>query len=148
MRGAIPKKVKQTKATAWSARKKALYIAKTAQTKQAEEIVLLKVAALSSIADYYVICTAGSEPQIRAIIDSVGMALLKEGIRPLSIEGAQVAQWVIVDYNDVVFHIFREEARLFYNLDRLWCDAPKTLIADKPLKRKKPVLSPKKRKLS
>jgi ribosome-associated protein len=147
LKAVIPKKVKQTKTPVWSARKKALQIAKLSQAKQAGDVVLLKVGTLSSIADYYVICTAGSEPQIRAIVDGVEMALSKEGIRPLSMEGAQVAQWVIVDYNDVILHIFREEARLFYNLDRLWGDAPKTCIADKPLKGKKRVISSKKRKL-
>ena len=93
--------------------------------KKAENIVLLQVEALSSVGDYYVICSVDSEPQARAIVDAVEEKLLKKKYRAIGIEGMQTAVWVLVDFNDVILHIFKKEARSFYSLDRLWVDAPR-----------------------
>lgn len=117
---------------AWDAKHKALHIGEIVQSKHAEEIILFEVTALTSLADYFVICSAESEPQIRAIADAVEGNLSEHGIRPLGIEGREAAIWLLIDYGDVVLHIFKDEARSFYNLDRLWGDAPQIGLSDKP----------------
>ncbi len=99
---------------------------------------------LSSLTEYYVLCSADSEPQIRAIVEAVETALSKNGYRPLGVEGIKAAFWVLIDYNDVILHIFTKEARAFYSLDRLWNDAPRMDISEPPLTQKKTV--PRKRK--
>jgi ribosome-associated protein len=91
--------------------------------KKAEKLVVLNLQGLTSIADYFVLATAGSDRQAQALADAVEAALKAEGRRPLSIEGYS-SPWILVDYGDVVFHIFHDEARRFYGLERLWGDAP------------------------
>lgn len=83
---------------------------------------------MTSLADFFVICSAESEPQIRAIIDATEESLSKEGARPLGVEGREAGSWVLVDFNDVILHIFRKETREFYDLDRLWGDAPRLFL--------------------
>ena len=150
MRFVIPKVAKKTAPQTLSdAKAKALLIAEALWIKQAEDIILLCVEGLSSITDYYVICTAHSEPQMQALIDGTEDALREKGDRPLGIEGRDAAQWVLVDCNEVILHIFKQETRLFYNLDRLWVDAPRINYGDEretALKEKKP--APRKRKVS
>lgn len=107
------------------AKKKALQIAEVAQSKHAEEIVIFHVSELTSLADFFVLCSAESEPQMRAIVDAVEEALNKKGARPYGVEGREAGLWILLDYNDVILHIFKKEAREFYNLDRLWGDAPR-----------------------
>jgi len=124
------KKIKEPLEAAWTAREKALAIAEIARAKKAEDIILLQVEALSSIGDYYVVCSADSAPQMRAIVDAVEITLSQRKCRPLGIEGMRATQWVLVDCNDVILHIFHKEARVFYNLDRLWGDAPRTDILE------------------
>ena len=91
--------------------------------KKAEKLVVLNLQGLTSMADYFVLATAGSDRQAQALADAVEAALKAEGRRPLSIEGYS-SPWILVDYGDVVFHIFHDEARRFYGLERLWGDAP------------------------
>ena len=106
----------------------------------------MHIEGLSSLAEYYVLCSADSEPQIRAIVDGVESVLSKVGYRPLGIEGIKTAFWVLIDYNDVILHIFTKEARGFYNLDQLWSDAPRTDIVETPLTQKETVSRKKKAK--
>jgi ribosome-associated protein len=109
----------------WDSQKKALQIAEVAQSKHAGEIVLFHVSEITSLADFFVLCSAESEPQMRAIADAVEDSLSKKGARPYGIEGREGGLWILIDYNDVILHIFKKEAREFYNLDRLWGDAPR-----------------------
>lgn len=102
--------------------------------KKAEDTVVYEVKKVSDIADYFVICSAGSQPQIRAILDEIEVALGKEGIRPLQIEGSPVSHWVLLDYDDVIIHVFRKETREFYNLDGLWGDSPVLDLEEADLK--------------
>lgn len=106
------------------AKKKALRIAEIALQKHAEEIAIFQVSEITSLADFFVICSAESAPQIHAMTDAVGDALSKNGWRPLGVEGREGGVWVLIDYNDVILHIFKKETREFYGLDRLWGDAP------------------------
>ncbi|KAA0253737.1 ribosome silencing factor [Acidobacteria bacterium ACD] len=91
--------------------------------KKAEKLVVLSLAGLTSVADYFVLSTATNERQAQALADAVEAAMKAEGRRPLSIEGYQRAAWILLDYGDVVFHVFDEESRRFYGLERLWGDA-------------------------
>ena len=98
--------------------------------KKALDVQVLHVAPLTSIADYLVIGSAESDRQTRAIADSVVDALSRVNQRPLSLEGTTSGQWVLIDFGDVVAHVFRQDARLHYALERLWSDARNIPIPD------------------
>jgi ribosome-associated protein len=95
-----------------------------ASDKLAENLVLLDVRELTSIADYFVICSGGSDRQVRAISRQIHDALALEGEKALHEEGDSEAQWILLDYDSVIVHIFTPEERDHYRLDRLWGDAP------------------------
>lgn len=87
------------------------------------DIKLLKIGDISVLADYFVICTANSTTQIKNLCDEVEAKLEEQGERPLHREGYRAGGWVLMDYGCVVLHVFMEEAREFYGLERLWADA-------------------------
>jgi len=92
------------------------------------EPVLLKVSEVCSFADYFIICSGGSRRHVLALAQHVEEALAQAGVKPLGVEGLQEGQWVLLDYNTMVIHIFLEPLREFYNLEDLWSEAPKTRI--------------------
>ncbi len=93
--------------------------------KKAFELDVLSVGALTSIADYFILCSASNERQTKAIADAVEERLREEhDSRPLYVEGTNVGRWVLMDYGDFIIHVFTEECRRFYSLERLWGDAP------------------------
>ena len=96
-----------------------------AQEKKALDPIILDLREISSITDYLVICSAQSEPQIKAIANAVEVEL-KEKFerRPLAVDGFPTSQWIVIDYGDVMFHIFHEQKRPVYALEDLWSDAP------------------------
>lgn len=94
------------------------------EAKKAFHIMVLDVAQHTSIADAFVICSVGSLRQAQAVADEVGRVLREEGVRPLSVEGYLHGGWILMDYGDFLVHIFDEERRAFYALERLWGDAP------------------------
>lgn len=98
--------------------------------KKALDVHVLHVAPLTSIADYLVIGSAESDRQTRAIADSVTQTLSRVGRRPLSLEGTTSGQWVLIDFGDVVAHVFRHDTRSHYALERLWSDARSIPIPD------------------
>jgi ribosome-associated protein len=98
--------------------------------KKGEEISLLYVGELSTLTDYYLICSASSEPHIWALVDAVETVLQKNKLHPLGIEGRKTAPWVLVDCSDVIIHIFKQESRGFYNLDGLWADATRIDLSE------------------
>ncbi len=106
-------------------REKALKIAEILDSKKAKEIQVLKLADLTTVTDYFVICTGNSVTQVKALADEVEEKLAEMGETPLSIEGYRSAGWVLIDLGDVVVHIFTKEMREFYGLERLWSDAEK-----------------------
>jgi len=112
----------------WTAKEKALCLWEAVSTKQAEEALILEIGALTSLADYFIICTATSKPQSQAIVDAVTHSLLQAGERPIGIEGGEAGLWVLMDCSDVILHIFRPEIRTFYNLEWLWRDAPQIAL--------------------
>jgi ribosome-associated protein len=99
-------------------------------TKKGYDIRLLNLKSISTIADYFIICSAGSDVQVKAIADEIDKKLRDQGIKCLFKEGYESMNWILLDYFDVVVHIFREESRKFYNLEKLWGDAPVTFIED------------------
>lgn len=96
--------------------------AKLALTKKAERINILNLKKLTSITDYFVICSGSTDIQVKAIADAITDGLKKEA-RPWHIEGYSNLQWVLLDYVDVVVHVFQNEIREYYDLERLWADA-------------------------
>lgn len=93
--------------------------------KKATNLDVLAVAELTSIADYFVICSAGNERQAQAVADNVLDRLREEmGVKPLLVEGTTPGRWVLLDFGDFIVHIFTEDVRRFYGLERLWGDAP------------------------
>jgi ribosome-associated protein len=91
-----------------------------ASDKQASNIVLLDVHDLCSFADYFVICTGDNQRQVRTILEDIELTLKKEGVLPHHHEGALDSGWILLDYGDVIVHIFSPEERDYYNLDGLW----------------------------
>ncbi|MDO8425897.1 MAG: ribosome silencing factor [Deltaproteobacteria bacterium] len=118
----------------------ALEIARLALEKQAEKVIILNIKKLSSVSDYLLICSADSDRQVQAISDAIEEGLRKQGMRALGSEGRAEGRWALMDYNDVVAHIFLEPVRVFYNLEGLWAEAPATEVKDKakPVKAKAP----------
>jgi ribosome-associated protein len=92
--------------------------------KKAIDLQVLAVGQVTSIADYFILCSATSERQTQAIADGIVDTLRDEGVRPLLVEGATPGRWILVDYGDFIVHIFTEDCRRFYGLERLWGDAP------------------------
>jgi ribosome-associated protein len=97
--------------------------AKAALGKKASRLVMLDVHGLSSITDVLLICTGKSNRQVTAIADHIKADLKKHKIRPLSIEGLKEGHWVVMDYGDVIIHVFYEPIRTFYDIEGLWADA-------------------------
>jgi ribosome-associated protein len=104
--------------------------------KKGFDVSVLDIRKLTSMADYFVICSADSETQVKAIADEVEKNLKDNGIKIWHKEGYKALSWVLMDYVDVIVHVFKKEARLFYNLEKLWGDAIITELED-------PLLNPK-----
>jgi ribosome-associated protein len=98
-------------------------IVEVAEDKKAADIVLLDLAGLTTIADYFVICSGGSERQLAAIADGILEALRPEKIRPIGREGEPASHWVLVDFGSVIVHIFTPPERDFYQLEKHWSEA-------------------------
>lgn len=99
--------------------------ARAAADKQAQDVVILDVHELIVITDYFVVCTGTSDRQVKTIVEEIEKALRGLGEKPVRREGEREARWVLLDYVDVVVHVFAEEERGFYDLERLWRDAPR-----------------------
>jgi len=98
--------------------------------KKGFDVKILELRELTAMADYFVICSADSDTQVKAIADEIDKNLKDEGIRAWHKEGYKGLNWVLLDYVDVVVHIFKKDVRSYYNLERLWGDAPSVDIKD------------------
>lgn len=103
---------------------------KALEEKKAEDINVIEIDGISPLADYFVIATGTNSSQTEAMVDSVQEKAAKEGFEPDHIEGHRNANWTLIDYKGVVVHVFDEEAREFYNLDRIWKDGKKVNFDD------------------
>jgi ribosome-associated protein len=104
---------------------KSLLCLKAAIEKKAEDPVLLELKGITSFTDYFLLCTGKSDRQVQAIAQAIEGSLKKKGIRPLGQEGMREGKWILMDYEDVVVHIFLGPTRRFYDLEGLWIDAPR-----------------------
>ena len=125
-------------------------IALAALEKKAEDIVIMDLRKLTTMADFFVVCSADSDTQVKAIADSVREGAREAGESVWRNEGYTDASWILLDYVDVVVHVFHKQTREFYNLEKLWGDAKFEHVADdepvkKPAVRKKAAAKPKKK---
>lgn len=102
--------------------------ARAAAEKKARDVVVLDVGDLVSITDHFVICSGASERQVKTIAEEVVRQLKERGCRPLRREGEREARWILIDYGDLIVHVFGDEAREYYDLERLWKDAPRVAV--------------------
>ena len=94
-----------------------------AREKKAEDAVILNLRGVSTVADYFVICSGNSEPHLKAIADEIGRQLRDQGIRSRGLDGNPASRWIVMDYGDVMIHIFHPDLRERYGLEQLWGDA-------------------------
>jgi ribosome-associated protein len=95
------------------------------ESRKASAIRVLDLRPLTSFADFFVLCSGANPRQIQAICDEVVKQMKARGERPISLEGYDNAEWILLDFGDLLVHIFSEKSREYYDLDRLWRDAPK-----------------------
>jgi ribosome-associated protein len=100
-----------------------LVAVRAAESKKATDIKVLDLTGVTSFADYFVICTGANQKQVQAIGDEVALQLKEAGEKPNSVEGYTQAEWVLVDYGDLLIHVFSTKAREYYGLERLWRNA-------------------------
>jgi ribosome-associated protein len=103
----------------------AVAAARAAAGKQATQIVILDVRDLIGITDYFVIASGTTDRQVRTLAEEIERALKTQGVRPIRREGQREGRWVLLDFVDFVAHVFRGEERDYYDLERLWADAPR-----------------------
>ncbi len=108
----------------------AQHISEVIFTKKGFNVLKVDLRKLVTFTDYFVICSADSDTQVKAIADEVDKALSDEGIKCWHKEGLKALSWVLLDYVDVVVHVFKKDAREFYNLEKLWGDAPSEKMSD------------------
>ena len=104
--------------------------ARAATDKKATDLAVLDLREIASFTEYFLICTGASTRQVQAISNSVEEALLKNAKRPLHIEGYSSAEWILLDYGDLIVHVFSQASRRFYDLERLWRDAPRVEVKE------------------
>ena len=97
------------------------------EDKKGEDIVMIDISQVSVLADYFVICSAGNDSQIQALVDNVDEKMHENGYQIRQQEGRNSGTWVLLDYGDVIVHIFERENRSFYNLERIWNDGRRIL---------------------
>lgn len=98
---------------------------KASKAKKAEDIVVMDLSEVSSFTDFFIIVNGNSNRQNLAIYESVEQELKKENIKPLSVEGKENAEWILIDYGSFIIHVFSRRAREYYSLEKLWGDCPK-----------------------
>ena len=105
--------------------------------KKGFDVKVLQMYKVTTLTDYFIICSADSDTQVKAIADHIEDKMTEQGIKLWHKEGYRSLSWVLLDYVDIVVHVFKNEVRSFYNLERLWGDAPIVEIKDKPVKKLK-----------
>ena len=113
---------------------KARLIAETIDEKRAGDIKAFDIRGLTLIADVFILCTATSEPQLKAVANAARETVRDAGYSVLRVEGDHRSGWTVVDFGDILLHIFRQQARDFYDLDRMWADAPELMLLTTKIK--------------
>jgi ribosome-associated protein len=106
------------------------YAVKLLDDKKATDIAVLEVGRLTTLGDYFVIASGGSSTQVKALAEELEDKFSAQGIEPRRKEGERTAMWILMDYGDVLIHVFYHETRDFYCLERLWADAPQVDVAE------------------
>ena len=109
---------------------KAILLVRSALEKKACDLVLLKVREHTSIADYFIVCSGRSDRQVQSVAQGIEESADQAGLRPTSVEGITRGHWVLMDFSDVIVHIFYEPTRAFYDLDGLWGHAPRVRLPE------------------
>lgn len=112
------------------AKKMAAMACEALEDKKASDIKVINIEQVSSLADYFIIASGTNRNQVQAMADNVEEMLHKQGVRARQIEGYQSANWILMDFNDIIVHVFNEEDRLFYNLEKIWLDGKLIDAAD------------------
>ncbi len=107
---------------------KTLLLTRAALDKKACDLVVLEVSEFTSIADYFIVCSGRSDRQVQSIAQGLEDAGSEAGVKPFAVEGTQRGHWVLMDFSDVIVHIFYEPVRQFYDLDGLWGHAPRAKL--------------------
>lgn len=107
---------------------KVALICQAAADKKANDIAIIDISKMSVIADKFVICSAQSGAQVRAICDNIEEQLKKQNVQIYRLDGYDEARWIVLDLSDVLVHIFKDEDRLFYNLEKLWSNGENTYV--------------------
>lgn len=100
-------------------------------SRKAEDIAVIDLRKTADFVDYFILCTGTSDVHVRALTDAVIEGLKSEGQRPYHVEGYDMRKWVLIDFVDIIVHIFQAESRRFYGLERLWGDAPIERVEDR-----------------
>jgi ribosome-associated protein len=108
----------------------ALRAVELARAKKAEDLVLLDLRSLVAVTDYFLLASGASEVQVRAIAENIRDSLAKDGVHPWHTEGLENRRWILLDYVDVVVHVFHQETRSYYLLERLWGDASRVPLPE------------------
>ena len=107
----------------------AIQAAEAALKKKALDVIILDLSGLTFIADFFVICSGESTTQVKAVAEFIEQEFANKRLKPLGVEGAAYSHWILLDYGDVIIHVFEKETRAYYNLEKLWMDA-KTIEID------------------
>ena len=113
-----------------ASRARALLCVNASLEKKAKDLVILNVGGISSFADYFILCSGTSDRQVRAIANAIRENVKKAGMLPLGVEGEAGGKWILLDYDDVIIHVFLESVRTFYDLERLWSETPRMAVPD------------------
>ncbi len=122
-----------------SSKEKAFLCARALLDRKASDLTILEVKDLSSFTDYFLICSGNSDRQVQALASHIEEELDKQGIHPLGTEGKREGRWILLDYGDVIVHVFYQPVRDFYDLERLWSEAPRVELPPvSKVRRKRP----------
>jgi ribosome-associated protein len=116
-------------------------VAQAMLAKKALDVVLFDISGVVAYTDFFLLGSGRSVVQVKAIVNGIEEHLQTRGFRPLHIEGLSEGRWVLLDYDDLIVHVFLEEAREFYNLERLWGDVPRTTFEDEPTASPAPIVA-------
>ncbi len=105
------------------AKEKGIFCAKVARDKKAYDLLLLELKGLHAVTDYFLICSGRSDRQVQTIAQEIEARMAERGYRPLGVEGMGEGRWVLLDYDDLVVHVFQEPVRAYYDLEGLWIEA-------------------------
>jgi ribosome-associated protein len=109
---------------------KAILCLRLVKERKALDPLLFEVEALTSLADYFLVTSGGSTRQVQAIAGHLGRKMREAGLKPLGVEGEEEGRWVLMDFGDVVIHVFYQPVREFYDLEGLWVEAPRIEVQD------------------